>query len=152
MKHLLLSSLEKDINGSFELFRANAMRVHESDTRAVMRLVTSMINKPPDSAFARCLLIRYAFSFLGSELKKELLQFVKDSIKHYKSPMVMFEAATALCHVPNIAQSDLALAVTSMLSHVEKNKKKWFEIRCYIAYFCLVSFFVILIFDFQFFG
>ena len=93
--------MERNINGSIELFRA-----------------------PPDSAFARCLLIRYAFSCLGSEPPKELLQFVKDSIKQYKSPMVMFEAAKALCHVPNIAQSDLALTVTSMLSHVEKNKKK----------------------------
>ena len=187
---IVISSLEKDINGSIDLFRANAMRVHskvidasmleqrarlfrqaivnpnehisssaltagirmfdsnpevirrwvnevrettnsnkkmvsfhglnllykihESDRRAVMRLVTSMINKPPDSAFARCLLIRYAFSCLGSEPPKQLLQFIKDSIKQYKSPMVMFEAAKALCHVPNVAQSDLALAVTGM--------------------------------------
>ena len=98
-------------------------KIRESDRRAVMKVVTSMINKPPDNAFARCLLIRCAFSCLGSEPPKELLQFIKDSIKQYKSPMVMFEAAKTLCHVPNVAQSGLTLTVARMLSHVEKTKK-----------------------------
>eukprot|EP01083_Nonionella_stella_P311834 1113225_1 len=191
---IVISSLEKDINGGIELFRANALRVHSqvidssmleqrarlfrqaivsksdhisssalcagirmysknqdvvkrwqnetreatkspskmvsfhalhllykmhcNDRRAVMRLVSSMINRPPESALARCLLIRYAFSCIAhsgnismDSNSGQILEFIKDQIKQYKNPMVMFEAAKCLCHLPDTTEQDLTIAM-----------------------------------------
>lgn len=185
---IVISSLEKDINGSVELFRANALRVHskvidasmleqrarlfrqaivnpnehiasaaltagirmfpsnpevirrwvnevrettksskkmvsyhglhllykihQHDKTAILRLVQTMIQNPSESQFTRCLLIRYVYSISGgSEPPKMLLDYLKDSIKQYKSPMVMFEAAKALCHLPHTTESDLVVAM-----------------------------------------
>jgi len=194
---IVISSLEKDINGQVELFRANGLRVHSQvidssmleqrarlfrqaivnknehiassalcagirmfqsnqdvvkrwqnetreatkssskmvsfhalhllykmasdDRRAVMRLVTSMINNPPESPLARCLLIRYAYSCIagagsgggaGSDsTSASILEFIKDQIKQYKNPMVMFEAAKCLCNLPWSTEQDLTIAM-----------------------------------------
>ncbi|ETO14661.1 hypothetical protein RFI_22708 [Reticulomyxa filosa] len=70
-----------------------------------------MIQSPPESPLARCLLIRYAFSALGNDPDKTLLNFIKGCVKYSKSPMVMFEAAKALCHVPNVAEADISLSM-----------------------------------------
>lgn len=96
-------------------------RMCATDRRAVARLVTSMISRPPESPLARCLLIRYAFSCIAGMSATEtsssgsagrlMLDFIKDQIKQYKNPMVMFEAAKCLCHLPGATESDLTIAM-----------------------------------------
>jgi len=189
---IVISSLEKDINGGVELFRANALRVHSqvidssmleqrarlfrqaivnkndhiassalcagirmfsanrevvkrwqnetreatkssskmvafhalhllykmhaTDRRAVMRLVTSMIARPPESPLARCLLIRYAFSCIGGGSgagsgEHKIVDFIKEQIRNYKNPLVMLESAKCLCHLPNSTEQDLTAAM-----------------------------------------
>lgn len=90
-------------------------KMHSNDRRAVMRLVTSMINRPPESPLARCLLIRYAYSCIaGGQTDSnsgQILDFIKDQIRNYKNPMVMFESAKCLCHLPNSTEQDLTSAM-----------------------------------------
>lgn len=90
-------------------------KMHSNDRNAVRRLVTSMINRPPESPLARCLLIRYAFSCIATgnvdSKSNQILEFIKDQIKQYKNPMVMFEAAKCLCNLPNSTEQDLTIAM-----------------------------------------
>ncbi len=75
-------------------------KMHSNDRRAVQRLVSSMINHPPESPLARCLLIRYAHSCIFhcsgrpsmDNNSLQISEFIKDQIKQYKKSMVMFEA------------------------------------------------------------
>jgi len=96
-------------------------RMCATDRRAVARLVTSMISRPPESPLARCLLIRYAFSCIAGMSAQDtsssgsagrlMLDFIKEQIKQYKNPMVMFEAAKCLCHLPGATETDLTIAM-----------------------------------------
>ena len=101
-------------------------KIHSKDRKAVQRLVTTMISNPSDSPFTRCLLIRYAFSTLNitdSDLPpKNILNFITSSIKQYKKPMVVFEAAKALCHMPNVTENQLTIAINALQEFLNSSR------------------------------
>ena len=91
-------------------------KINSNDKQAIIRLVSSMIVNPPESTYAKCLLIRYCFNCIKavsnkSDPPKRFLNFIKEQIKNYKNPMIMFEAAKALSHLPKVTDNDLIMSM-----------------------------------------
>jgi len=91
-------------------------QIKRQDRLAVSKVVASLTRTPLKSALAQCLLIRFAKKVIEEESSADsrdraLFDFLEASLRH-KSEMVIYEAATAICSLPNVTQRELSPSVT----------------------------------------
>jgi len=91
-------------------------QIKRQDRLAVSKIVASLTRTPLKSPLAQCLLIRFAKKVIEEEANAEsrdraLFDFLEASLRH-KSDMVIYEAATAICSLPNVTQRELSPSVT----------------------------------------
>lgn len=87
-------------------------KIKQHDRLAISKVVSALTKNAPKGPLAQCLLIRYICSILVTQSPpdKELLKFIIDCL-HNKNFMVMYEAARALCRLPNLAPNQVSPAI-----------------------------------------
>jgi len=91
-------------------------QIKRQDRLAVSKVVASLTRTPLKSPLAQCLLIRFAKKVIEEESSADtrdraLFDFLEASLRH-KSDTVIYEAATAICSLPNVTQRELSPSVT----------------------------------------
>jgi len=87
--------------------------IKRSDRLAVTKLVAGLSKTQLKSPLAQCLLIRYTVQVMAESPQQEraYYEFLEGCLRH-RSEMVIFEAARAICQLPNVSQRELTPAVT----------------------------------------
>mmetsp|Transcript_3919 Transcript_3919/g.6316 ORF Transcript_3919/g.6316 Transcript_3919/m.6316 type:complete len:888 (-) Transcript_3919:14-2677(-) len=87
--------------------------IKRSDRLAVTKLVAGLAKTQLKSPLAQCLLIRYTVQVMaeGAQQERTYYEFLEGCLRH-RSEMVIFEAARAICQLPNVSQRELTPAVT----------------------------------------
>jgi coatomer protein complex subunit gamma len=88
--------------------------IKQHDRLAVSKIVQQMSRGSLRSPLATCLLIRYTSNLLhedmGSTSARAAYVFLENCLRH-KNEMVVFEAARAVCTLPNVEANDLHPAI-----------------------------------------
>lgn len=98
-----------------------------NDRLAVSKLVTSLTRSQVRSPLAQCLLVRFVAQVIsesGTGLAGEqrpFFDFLESCLRH-KHEMVIFEAARAICNMPNVTSRELTPAVTVLQLFLSSNK------------------------------
>ncbi|EKX51930.1 coatomer subunit gammma [Guillardia theta CCMP2712] len=87
--------------------------IKKSDRLAVSKLVAQLSKTQLKSPLAQCLLIRYTVTVMaeGNTQDRSYYEFLENCLRH-RSEMVIFEAARAICQLPNVSQRELTPAIT----------------------------------------
>ena len=87
--------------------------IKRTDRLAVSKLVAGLSKTNLKSPLAQCLLIRYTVQVMaeGQQQERAYYEFLEGCLRH-RSEMVIFEAARAICQLPNVSQRELTPAVT----------------------------------------
>jgi coatomer subunit gamma len=87
--------------------------IKRTDRLAVSKLVAGLSKTQFKSPLAQCLLIRYTVQVMaeGQQQERTYYEFLEACLRH-RSEMVIFEAARAICQLPNVSQRELTPAVT----------------------------------------
>ena len=81
------------------------------DRLAINKLVVGLMKNRLSNSFAVCLLIRYAVTNMAGDEFQLLYDFLEECLRH-RSDMVIFEAARAICSLPNVTSRELNPAVS----------------------------------------
>eukprot|EP00126_Sphaerothecum_destruens_P011047 Sdes_comp20849_c0_seq1m17575 len=81
------------------------------DRLAINKLVVNLVKGSLQSPFAICLLIRYALLNVANDDYQLLFDFLEICLRH-RSDMVIFEAARAICCLPNVTSRELTPAIS----------------------------------------
>eukprot|EP00742_Colponemidia_sp_Colp-10_P003508 GILJ01003735.1.p1 GENE.GILJ01003735.1~~GILJ01003735.1.p1 ORF type:complete len:905 (-),score=126.81 GILJ01003735.1:163-2877(-) len=91
--------------------------IKKSDRLAVSKVVTAVAKSSVRSPLATCLLVRYSTRVLGSDLdsatEKSLMEFLESSLRGH-SEVSIYEAARAICSLPQASPRELTTAVTAL--------------------------------------
>uniref|UniRef100_A0A8C4WZ35 Coatomer subunit gamma n=1 Tax=Eptatretus burgeri TaxID=7764 RepID=A0A8C4WZ35_EPTBU len=89
--------------------------IRKNDPNAVSKMVAKFTHHGMKSPFAYCLLIRIASQLLqdeqGGRYESPLFDFIERCLRN-KHEMVVYEAASAIVHLPNCTTKELAPAVS----------------------------------------
>jgi len=87
--------------------------IKKNDKLAVSKLVAQLSKSQLKSPLAQCLLIRYTVLVMaeGTQTERAYYEFLESCLRH-RSEMVIFEAARAICQLPNVSQRELTPAIT----------------------------------------
>lgn len=87
--------------------------IKKQDKLAVSKLVAQLSRTQLKSPLAQCLLIRYTVTVMAESQQQEraYYEFLESCLRH-RSEMVIFEAARAICQLPNVSQRELTPAIT----------------------------------------
>lgn len=109
--------------------------IKKNDRLAVTKIVTQLTRSSMASPLGVCLLIRYTGKILDDDpsaaSNRAVLQFLEASLRH-RSEMVIYEAAKALCSLPDMEQRDLNPAVTVLQLFLSSPKPtlRYAAMRC----------------------
>jgi coatomer protein complex subunit gamma len=109
--------------------------IKKNDKLAVTKMVTQLTRTSMSSPLGVCLLIRYLGKVLdddpASAANKAAYTFLEASLRH-KAEMVIYEAAKALCTLPNAETRDLgaAIAVLQLSLASPKPTLRYAAMRC----------------------
>jgi coatomer subunit gamma len=110
-----LSSAKGDMVQFHALALLRSIKRH--DRLAVSKVVSQLMRGNMRSPLGLVLLIRYTQSLLAADAspanQKALTDFLEACMRH-KSEMVIFEAARAVCALPNVSSRDLGPAITML--------------------------------------
>jgi coatomer protein complex subunit gamma len=109
--------------------------IKKNDKLAVTKIVTQLTKTSMSSPLGVCLLIRYIGKILDDDISassnRAVIQFLEASLRH-QSEMVIYEAAKALCTLPNMEQRDLNPAITVLQLFLSSPKPtlRYAAMRC----------------------
>jgi len=91
-------------------------QIKQHDKLAVSKLVSSLTKTTIRSPYAHCLLIRLAVQVMEEDPnqgagERTFFSYLEICLRH-KSEMVIYEAARAICSLPNVTSRELTSAVT----------------------------------------
>lgn len=100
--------------------------IKKNDVLAISRLLTQMMGGTSQkSSLAVCMTIRYAVDLVHRDSEaippRDLYAFL-ESCLHHQSEMVIYEAAKAMCELPDTEQRDIAPAVTVLHMFLASSK------------------------------
>eukprot|EP00285_Hemiselmis_virescens_P012304 CAMPEP_0173381208 /NCGR_PEP_ID=MMETSP1356-20130122/3642_1 /TAXON_ID=77927 ORGANISM="Hemiselmis virescens, Strain PCC157" /NCGR_SAMPLE_ID=MMETSP1356 /ASSEMBLY_ACC=CAM_ASM_000847 /LENGTH=609 /DNA_ID=CAMNT_0014334967 /DNA_START=27 /DNA_END=1852 /DNA_ORIENTATION=- len=106
----------QDKNAQMVQYHALALlhAIKATDKLAVSKLVSTLTKQQMKSPLAMCLLIRYTVNVIQEghgEQARAYYDFLESCLRH-RSEMVIFEAARAICQMPNVTQRELTPAIT----------------------------------------
>jgi len=111
-----VNEVQEALNNKSKMAQYHALtllyKIKQHDRLAISKVVSALTKNPPKGSLAQCLLIRHLSSILITQPQpdKDLLKFLTDSL-HNKNGMVMYEAARALCRLPNVSAAHVSLAI-----------------------------------------
>jgi coatomer protein complex subunit gamma len=116
-----VNEVQEAVNSNYEMVQYHALgllyQIKQHDRLAVSKLVTQLSKGSMRSPLAMCLLIRYTTKILQEDLNAEsaraAYQFLERCLRH-KSEMVVYEAARAICNLPEVEVNDLSPAITAL--------------------------------------
>lgn len=132
-----VNEVQEAVNSSVDMVQYHALslifKIKQHDRLAVSKIVQQLSKGSLRSPLATCLLIRYTNSMLLEDIAnantnnaKAAYQFLENCLRH-KNDLVIYEAAKAMCALPNIEASDIAPAVTVLQLFLNSNKP---ALRC----------------------
>mmetsp|Transcript_9303 Transcript_9303/g.16001 ORF Transcript_9303/g.16001 Transcript_9303/m.16001 type:complete len:900 (+) Transcript_9303:128-2827(+) len=91
-------------------------QIKQHDRLAISKLVASMTKASLKSPLAQCLLIRYISKVIRDDVsnnnnERPHFEFLEFCLRH-KNEMVIYEAARAICNLPNVTPRELTPAIT----------------------------------------
>lgn len=100
--------------------------IKKNDVLAISRLLTQIMNSTSTkSNLAMCMAIRYSLELIHRDPEaipaKELYGFL-ESCLHHQSEVVIYEAARAICELPDTEKRDIAPAVTVLHMFLASSK------------------------------
>lgn len=124
-----INEVQEAVNSSSDLVQYHALsllyKIKQHDRLAISKIVQQLSKGSLRSPLATCLLIRYTGSLLKEDLSaantKNAYQFLENCLRH-KNEMVIFEAAKAICHLPNVTSNDLNPAITVLKLYLSSLK------------------------------
>lgn len=124
-----INEVQEAVNSSSDLVQYHALsllyKIKQHDRLAISKIVQQLSKGSLRSPLATCLLIRYTGSLLKEEMSaantKSAYQFLENCLRH-KNEMVIFEAAKAICHLPNVTSNDLNPAITVLKLYLSSLK------------------------------
>lgn len=114
-----INEVQEAVNSSSEMVQYHALsllyKIKQHDRLAVSKIVQQLSKGSLRSPLATCLLIRYTSNLLHEDMNstnaKASYQFLETCLRH-KSEMVIYEAAKAMCNLPQVDKNDLSPAIT----------------------------------------
>jgi coatomer protein complex subunit gamma len=117
-----VNEVQEAVNSTSDMVQYHALslyfKIKQHDRLAVSKIVQQLSKGSLRSPLATCLLIRYTSSMLVEDMNsnnsanaRAAYQFLENCLRH-KSDMVIYEAAKAMCSLPNIDANDVAPAIT----------------------------------------
>lgn len=114
-----LNEIQEAVQARSEMAQYHALsllyHIKAHDKLAVSKLVSQLTKKMPKSSLATCLLIRYTNALLHENINatdaREAYKFLEQCLRH-KNEMVIYEAARAICRLPDVAARDILPAIT----------------------------------------
>jgi coatomer protein complex subunit gamma len=114
-----VNEVQEALNSQSETVQYHALsllyQIKCQDKLAVSKLVSQLSRGSLRSPLAMCLLIRYTSALLDDDMSatnsRVAYSFLESSLRH-KNEMVIYEAARAICSLPNIEARDLSPAIT----------------------------------------
>lgn len=109
--------------------------IKKNDRLAVTKIVTQLTRTSMSSPLGVCLLIRYIGTILDDDMSasssRMVMQFLESSLRH-RSEIVIYEAAKAICTLPNVEQRDLspAISVLQLFLSSPKPTLRYAAMRC----------------------
>uniref|UniRef100_A0A7S3LLT2 Coatomer subunit gamma n=1 Tax=Aplanochytrium stocchinoi TaxID=215587 RepID=A0A7S3LLT2_9STRA len=114
-----VNEVQEAVNSRSEMVQYHALSLLYTikchDRLAIGRLVTQFTRSSPMSPLAVCLLVRYTSRLLHDDLSATNAQaaygFLESCLRH-KNEMVIYEAARAMCRLPEVAARDILPSIT----------------------------------------
>jgi coatomer protein complex subunit gamma len=114
-----VNEVQEALNSQSETVQYHALsllyQIKSGDRLAVNKLVTQLSRGNLKSPLAMCLLIRYTTTLIDDDLNtseaRTAYNFLESSLRH-KNEMVIYEAARAICALPNVEANHLSPAIT----------------------------------------
>ena len=114
-----VNEVQEALNCEHETVQYHALsllyQIKMKDRLAVSKLVRTLSRGSLQSPLAMCLLIRYTSALItedmGASESRQAYQFLEASL-HHKNEMVIYEAARAICNLPEVEGKDLSPAIT----------------------------------------
>lgn len=114
-----INEVQEAVNSSSEMVQYHALsllyKIKQHDRLAVSKIVQQLSKGSLRSPLATCLLIRYTSNLLHEDMNstnaKTSYQFLETCLRH-KNEMVIYEAAKAMCSLPQVDKNDLSPAIT----------------------------------------
>ena len=109
--------------------------IKKTDRLAITKMVTQLTKSSMGSPLGVCLLIRYISRIMMEDLsaaaQRALQHFLESSLRH-RSEIVIYEAAKAICALPNIDSRDLNPAITVLQLFLSSPKPtlRYAAMRC----------------------
>lgn len=124
-----INEVQETVNSSSNLVQYHALsllyKIKQHDRLAISKIVQQLSKGSLRSPLATCLLIRYTCSLLRDDTSasnsKNARQFLESCLRH-KNEMVIFEAAKAICSLPNADANDLNPAITAIQMYLSSSK------------------------------
>ena len=124
-----INEVQETVNSSSNLVQYHALsllyKIKQHDRLAISKIVQQLSKGSLRSPLATCLLIRYTSSLLrednSASSAKNGRQFLESCLRH-KNEMVIFEAAKAICSLPNADANDLNPAITALQMYLSSLK------------------------------
>lgn len=124
-----INEVQEAVNSSSDVVQYHALsllyKIKQHDRLAISKIVQQLSKGSLRSPLATCLLIRYTGSLLKEDLSaantKNAYQFLENCLRH-RNEMVIFEAAKAICNLPNVTSNDLNPAITVLKLYLSSLK------------------------------
>eukprot|EP01035_Chromulina_nebulosa_P020649 gene20649-26772_t len=113
-----INEVQEAVNSSSDMVQYQSLsllyKIKQHDRLAVSKIVQQLSKGSLRSPLATCLLVRYTSNLLIEDLNSTSAsasyQFLQSCLRH-KNDMVIFEAAKAICNLPNVEANDLTPAI-----------------------------------------
>jgi len=114
-----VNEVQEAVQSSSDMVQYHALcllyQIKKNDRLAVSKMVTQLTRSSMSSPLGVCLLIRYISRILTDDLSaanmRTVMQFLELSLRH-RSEIVIYEAAKAICALPDLENRDINPAVT----------------------------------------
>jgi coatomer protein complex subunit gamma len=114
-----INEVQEAVNSSSDMVQYHALsllyKIKQHDRLAVSKIVQQLSKGSLRSPLATCLLIRYTSNLLHEDMNstnaKASYQFLETCLRH-KNEMVIYEAAKAMCGLPQVDKNDISPAIT----------------------------------------
>mmetsp|Transcript_4629 Transcript_4629/g.5947 ORF Transcript_4629/g.5947 Transcript_4629/m.5947 type:complete len:950 (+) Transcript_4629:67-2916(+) len=133
------NEVQEAVQSNCEMVQYHALsllyEIKKNDRLAVTKIVTQLTKSSMSSPLGVCLLIRYIGKIIDEDSSasssRAVIQFLEASLRH-RSDMVIYEAAKALCTLPNMEQRDLNPAITVLQLFLSSPKPtlRYAAMRC----------------------
>jgi len=124
-----VNEVQESVNSRSEMVQFHALallyNIKSHDRLAIGRIVQQYSKSTLNSPLAMCLLVRYTSKLLHEDMSatnvRAAYEFLENCL-HHKHEMVIYEAAKAMCRLPDVAPQDIMPAITVLQLFLSSHK------------------------------